>query len=433
MNRAVYFLLYVFFAVLLVGCNSQQDSESNKEVQRNGDPQKLRLAWTSDAGFPSPFAFSSRGPAGYLRVSYLYDTLTWKDQQGIIPWLAQSWETSDNGRTYTVHLREGVKWQDGKELTASDVKFTFAYLSQHGFAWGDTSMIDDVEVKNNTTVVFHLNKLFSPFVEEVMGVIPIIPEYIWANVKDPKSFRGEGAAVGTGPYILKSYNQESGQHLFTANADYFKGKPVVEEISFITANNTVLSLKNKDIDAVLSNNYKDVQELKKAGYQVMESNPHGSIVRMVFNLDHPLLGLKDLRHAITYALDRAAIAEKVLGGNGAVGNAGVIPPGSPWYNPNVRAYDYHLEKANGILDSLGFEDRNQDGIRETRDGTNRNSGNGVKVKPEKSGLFLTVTATGALKRLRLSYIQQVLLLVLKREFIFGLLWNRFRIPMCYIE
>lgn len=380
MNRLAFILLHVLLVGILVGCNSQPSSKpatkpesTNKTVQQDQEAaKKLRLGWGIDGGFPSPFAFSPKGPAGYLRVSFLYDTLTWKDKQGITPWLAQNWEISDDGMTYTVHLREGVKWQDGQELTSSDVKFTFAYLSQYGFPWGDTSMVNNVEAKDKTTVVIQLKKPYAPFVEEVMGIIPIIPEHIWANVKDPKSFRGEGATMGTGPYFLKSYKQESGQYLFTANADYFKGKPVIEEISYITVDNPVLALKNKDIDAALVSKYRDMQELKKVGYQVMESNPHGSIVRMVFNMEKQMLAQKDMRQAIAYSLDRAAIAEKVLGvgGNGVVGNAGTIPPGSPWYNPNTKQYEFNLEKAKAMLDKLGYKDRNQDGVRETSDGKN---------------------------------------------------------------
>ena len=218
--------------------------------------------------------------------------MTWKNEKGVVPWLAENWEISDDGLTYTVHLNEGVNWHDGEALTASDVEFTIRYLSQHEFLWGDISMINAVEVKDEATVVFHLDKPYSPFVEEVMGIVPIIPEHIWSNVEDPKSFREDGAVVGTGPYILKSYNQESGQYLFQANANYFKGKPEVDEISYIMVGNRALALKNNDIDAIWTNNYHDMQELKKAGLQVMESDPHGSIVRVVFNMENDLLGRK---------------------------------------------------------------------------------------------------------------------------------------------
>ncbi|TWI59080.1 ABC transporter substrate-binding protein [Halalkalibacter nanhaiisediminis] len=375
-NFITHSLFYLLFSTLLIGCNSQTVSDVNSNAdsvdqavdQEQDEVKTLRLGWPTDAGFPSPFAFNTSGPAGFLRVSYLYDTLTWKNEQGVVPWLAKNWEISDDGLTYTVHLNEGVNWHDGEPLTASDVEFTIRYLSQHAFLWGDISMINAVEVKDEATVVFHLDKPYSPFVEEVMGIVPIIPEHIWSNVEDPKSFREDGAVVGTGPYILKSYNQESGQYLFQANANYFKGKPEVDEISYIMVGNRALALKNNDIDAIWTNNYHDMQELKNVGFQVMESDPHGSIVRVVFNMENDFLGKKELRQAIAYALDRATIADRVLGGNGVVGSAGIIPPGSPWYNPNTKQYDFDLDNAMKMLDKLGYVDRNQDGIRETSGG-----------------------------------------------------------------
>ncbi|WLD94572.1 ABC transporter substrate-binding protein [Alkalihalobacillus sp. AL-G] len=369
------FVLLVF--LILVGCSShasidsgsgeETKNDSNSEENQSDENKKLRLGWGSDGGFPSPFAFSPVGPAGYLRVSYIYDSLAWKDEEGLQPWLAKDWKISEDGLKYEVHLRKGIEWHDGEALTASDVKFTFDYIAKHGFAWGDTSMVDAVKVKDESTIVITLNKPYSPFVEEVMGIIPIIPEHVWSEVDDPVAFRGEGATVGTGPYKLITYNQESGQYLFEANPDYFKGKPVIDEITYVTVDNQVLALKNKDLDAARIN-YKDIKAFEKAGYKVMESNPHGSIVRIVFNLEQELLGQKEMRQAIAYALDRETIAKKVLGGNIVVGNAGVIPPGSPWYNPDVKKYKYNQEKAKEILKELGYTDQNNDGMLESESG-----------------------------------------------------------------
>ena len=92
---------------------------------------RLTLSWWTDVGFPSPFAFSALGPGGVVRLSLLFDTLTWRDSRGIIPWLAERWEVSGDGRGYTFHLRPGVRWHDGRELTAADVAFSLAYYGAH--------------------------------------------------------------------------------------------------------------------------------------------------------------------------------------------------------------------------------------------------------------------------------------------------------------
>ncbi|GAB7386650.1 hypothetical protein BSNK01_04860 [Bacillaceae bacterium] len=72
--------------------------------------------------------------------------------------------------------------------------------------------------------------------------------------------------MGTGPYTLVTHNQESGQYLFKANPDYFKGKPIVNEISYISVENPVLALKNKEMDAVMIQKYADMEQLEKTGY-----------------------------------------------------------------------------------------------------------------------------------------------------------------------
>src|SRR5690348_13580107 len=85
----------------------------------------LRLVWWTDVGFPTPFAFSTVGPGGVVRLSLVYDTLTWKDARGLIPWLATSWRVSPDGRSYTFSLHPHVLWQDGRPLSAADVRFSF--------------------------------------------------------------------------------------------------------------------------------------------------------------------------------------------------------------------------------------------------------------------------------------------------------------------
>lgn len=87
---------------------------------------------------------------------------------------------------------------------------------------------------------------------------------------------------------------------------------------------------------------------------MMKSEPTGSAVRIVFNLDHPQLQDKRLRQALAYALDRAEIAGKIAGGTPIPGSGGIIPPDSPWYNDKVKTYEYNTAKAEQMLDELGY-------------------------------------------------------------------------------
>jgi peptide/nickel transport system substrate-binding protein len=165
--------------------------------------------WSGDYGYPSPFGFYERGP-GYIRMSFIFDTLTWKDDEGIIPWLADSWEMSGDGKTWTFYLHKGVRWTDGEPFTADDVKFTFDYMQDHPFAWTSLGNIKEVDVVDNYTAVIHLYEPDADFLEYTAGHVVIIPEHIWEDVSDPITFTSEAAVVGTGPLKLVELQSSRG-------------------------------------------------------------------------------------------------------------------------------------------------------------------------------------------------------------------------------
>lgn len=359
-------VLLIIAALMIAGCGTSGNTEKKGagagQEKAASSAKTLTLGW-QDAGYPSPFAFNATGPGGFLRNSFLFDTLTWKDSKGVIPWLAKSWSVSKDGKAYTFQLEKGVKWHDGKPFTADDVVFSFNYYKKHPFNWtGDVSRIQSVEKLGADKVVFNLNKPYAAFLSELVGIVPVIPKHVWKNVDDPVKYRGKGALVGTGPYVLKKYDASSGQYLFTANKDYFKGKVKVQEIKYVNTQNSVLSLQNHEINAGMTFVNQDVQQLKQKGFDVLQSKPTGSAVRIVFNMKNSQLKDKRLLQAIAYALDRKTIGEKLIGGNFSVGSAGVIPPDSPWYNSKVKKYDYSVEKADQLLDKLGYH-KNAKGIR----------------------------------------------------------------------
>ncbi|MEC0225761.1 ABC transporter substrate-binding protein [Paenibacillus alba] len=368
-------LLTLSFTLLLAGCSGGNNANSTNESQPKSTQTAAPLATTvptvdmlkiagSNNGYPSPFAFSSSGPFGYLRNSFIFDTLTWKDDKGVIPWLAKSWETSKDGLTYTFKLEENVKWHDGQAFTAEDVVFSYNYYKTYPYNWnGDISQIKSVEKVNDLTVAFHLNNTYAPFLSDLVGIVPIIPKHIWEKVTKPVEFRDAAALIGTGPYKLKKYDSASGQYLYEANDNFFKGQVLVKEIAYVSAANKLLALQNGEIDQAYTTSYADVQSAEKAGLKTIKSDPTGSVVRISFNMDHPKLGDKRLRQAIAYALNREEISAKVTGGTPMVGNAGVVPTDSPWYNKNVKQYAYDPAQAEKILDELGYK-KNANGVRE---------------------------------------------------------------------
>jgi peptide/nickel transport system substrate-binding protein len=332
--------------------------------------RRLTLSWWTDIGYPSPFAFIPLGPGGVVRVSLLFDTLTWKDEHGIIPWLAEKWQISGDGLEYVFTLRPNVPWHDGHPLTADDVAFSFMYYRQHAFPWGSSDMVERAEASDARTVHVHLNRPFAPFLENVAGVLPILPKHIWEPVSDPLKFATPDAVIGSGPFKFGSYKEGAGEYQFDAHAAYFHGRPVVDTLRYVVVPlaQGVVGLQTHAADAILTIDY-DVMTAFGQGphYRTLQTPPF-SVMRLIFNVDRPPFDRKPFRQAIAYALDRQQIGERVIHGNVTLGNPGVIPPGSPWYNPDVPHYPFDPARARAMLDGLGYR-VNASGIRTMPDGS----------------------------------------------------------------
>jgi peptide/nickel transport system substrate-binding protein len=314
-------------------------------------PNIVRMAWT-DVGVPTPFRVSTAGPGGAVMLSLLYDTLTWKDEHGVIPWLATSWDVSPDGLDVTFALAQGVRWQDGQPLTAEDVAFSFTYYAAHPYRWMPTDqLVDSAEAVDVEHVHIRLEAPYPAFLEEVAGSVPIIPRHVWANVSDPLHYSGADASLGSGPYRLAEYRSADGAYRLTANADYFKGKPRVDEIQQLNVPNETLmqAVQLGQVDLAFTPDASAADIFGGSSrVRVLPTAPL-SVVRLVLNVDQPPLDRREVRQALAFALDRTAIAQAVTRGTPIVGSAGVIPPETPWFAPSVRQYPFDPSRARTLL------------------------------------------------------------------------------------
>ncbi|HEV2107455.1 MAG TPA: ABC transporter substrate-binding protein [Thermomicrobiales bacterium] len=311
----------------------------------------VRFAWWSDVGVPTPFQVSAVGPGGAVLLSLIYDTLTWKDEDGIIPWLASEWGVSDDGLGYSFHLIEGAAWHDGEPVTAADVAFSFDAYTRHPYRWMSTEVIDSVEVAAEHVVAFQLKRPYAAFIEDIAGVVPIVPRHIWESVDDPIAYSGADRSVGSGPFKLADYDESQGAYRLVANEAYWRGRTVVQEWQQFTVppEARVQVLQQGEVDITLSTDA-SVRELFGGDdrLQVFETAPL-SIVRLAINTRRPPLDQHAVRQAIAYALDRQLIAETITRGPAIPGSAGVIPPETPWYNPSLQQYAYNADRARELL------------------------------------------------------------------------------------
>ncbi len=346
-------VLGVIFSLLTfaAGCGEKEDYEASTET----DAFTVADA-TGDWGYPSPYAHYSRGP-GYVRMSFIFDTLVWKDEQGYAPALAESWEYLEDENAYIFKLRKDVTWHDGEKFTPQDVEFTFNYIKEHPYHWVDSGIVERVEVDDYTVKVF-LSKPYAPFMDNAACTLPILPEHIWKDVQNPEQFQEEKALIGTGPFKLVDYNKAQGTYLYEAYQDYYLGEPKFKQLKFVKVSEEMVAsaLKQKHVDAA-DIPPELVEDIKKEGFNILEC-PYDWNAKLMINHKKPPFDDKRFRQAIAYAIDREQIVSGCLRGYGLAGSPGFLPPDSPWYNPEIEQYAHNTAKAGELLESLGYSKNN---------------------------------------------------------------------------
>lgn len=335
-----------------------QDTEKRKE-------RILTVSGNGDFGFPSVYTISPKGQ-GYMTLSYIFDTLMWKDESGLIPYLAEDYSVSEDGLTYTFQLRKGVSFTDGTPFTAEDVKFTFDYMKEHPYKWVSVSMVEEASVVDEHTVEIKLNKTYNPFLSDVAGSLPILPKHIWENVTEPETFTEPEAAISTGPFILENYDSAAGTYTFKANEDYFYGDVQIDKlvIANVSGGDSKEALLSGEIAAAPNISYKAAMSLKDSPEYTVLEGPGLSVTRLYFNFDEEAMAVKEIRQAMYHAVNLDEVVEKAYGGAGYPGICRPCTARNAWYNPDVRQYAYDVETAKKMLSEAGAADSNGDGILE---------------------------------------------------------------------
>jgi peptide/nickel transport system substrate-binding protein len=349
---------------------------------------RVRIPAVPDPGYPSPFMYN--GGPGFGMVNWQFDTLLWKDARGTpIPWLARSWSRSRDGLSYRFRLRSGIRWHDGRPLTARDVVFTFEYMRN---GTGKTAprvftppldSIAEVRAPNASTVVFRLARRYAPFPEAIAGRVAIIPQHIWADVSDPARFRDPRALIGTGPYRLGQYDEAAGSYRFEAYRSYFLGVPYVRSLEYVPVSRLTGRLN------VVADELRALERGVTDGGGLISSDE--LVPRSAFPFDNPRFGHiqapgewnralffnlakgfpydeRRFRTAVAHAVNRFGLIRRILFGLGRPGSYGLLAPANEWTPKGLPSYAYSPATARGLLEAIGLRDRDGDGLRDLPDG-----------------------------------------------------------------
>lgn len=334
------FLIVHLFVMILLGPSLAQERE-------------IRIAdSTGDWGYPNPYRHYPRGP-GYIRMSWVFDTLVWKDEKGFIPALADSWSYDPGKKAFLFKLNRKAQWHDGQPLTADDVIFTLNYFKKHPYPWVALDLVDRGQAPDPYTVIIHLLEPYAAFISDVGGTMPVLPRHIWEKVEKPQPFDDPKAFVGSGPFRFKDFNKAQGTYLYEAFKGYYQGFPKVDRLIYIKSGQPLISLKTGQADLAMIQ--PDMAEgLQKSGFAVIRDE-RGWNKKLRIKHKKPPLDDKRFRQALAYAIDRQEIIKKSQRGFGSVASMGLLWVDHEMYNPNTPTYPFDPHKARSLIESIGYQ------------------------------------------------------------------------------
>lgn len=315
--------------------------------------REVRIADSKgDWGYPNPYQHYPRGP-GYVRMSWVFDTLVWKDQEGYVPALAKSWSYDEQKKAFVFQLQPDAKWHDGHPVTARDVAFSVQYFQEHPYYWISVDDIKEVEVRGEQEVVMHLKRPYSAFLSDVGGTMPILPQHIWKSVDEPRKFVHPEAFIGSGPYKFADFSKEKGSYLFQAFEDYYQSQLKAERLIYVRTGQPMVSLSTGQVDlAGIQPQMAD--KLERQGFEVIRDE-RGWNKKLMINHKEPPTDEKRFRQALAYAMDRQELVDKAQQGFGRPASFGLLSVDHGMYNPDLPEYGPDLEKARSLVQELGYE------------------------------------------------------------------------------
>ncbi len=308
--------------------------------------------------------------------SYIYETLIKRDEKTLelVPSLAESWEVAEDHLTYVFRLKKGVKWQDGRPLTARDVLFSFERIrdpkvdSAHLRSYYQD--VENLEVLDDHTIRYTYRIPYFRALE-FCGGIPIVPAHTFTEGVDFNNHPIGRNPIGNGPYRLLRW--ETGREIvLVRNEEYWGEKPHFNRIvlKIITDSTAAFQvLKKGGLDEMTLRPIQWVRQTRSRRFnenflKLKYYTPSYSYIG--WNQRKPLFSDRRVRLAMTLMMDRETILKKILFGLGTV-VSGNFYIKSPDYNQALKPHPYDPAKAIELLRAAGWEDHDRDGILD-RDG-----------------------------------------------------------------
>lgn len=363
--------------VLVVACVGTEGPPSKSSggtlvISTAGDPDVLVPALTSS------LQGTQITDLVHDRLADIGDSLNIVGDRGFTPRLADRWTWAQDSLSIAFHIDERARWHDGKSVRAEDVRFTFASNRDSALGSGIGALlanIDSVTVPDSGTAVFWFRSRSPQQFHDAVYLTPIMPAHIWRDIPLSawRASPNARAPIGSGRFRFVRWTPRGSVELAADTMNYH-GAPKLSRViwsiapDFNTAVTRFLSGETDFFESLRPENVAAVTKLP----QLRTANARGLQYSFAqFNLrdpgnrarPHPLFGDRELRRALTMAVDRNAIVRSVYDSL-AVPALGPTVRMYPTTDPNLPQIPFDLERSRQLLDSLGWRDANGDGVRE---------------------------------------------------------------------
>lgn len=371
----------LFAAVLVLACAQGEKRESMAGNSAYGGTLVIATATEADALLP-PIIMST---IGKQVADMLFDPLVMVNDdlhtvgdKGYSPRLADRWEWSKDSLSLAFHLDPRARWQDGRRVVAADVKFTFDLIrnpATASFIATSLTNIDSVTVRDSSTaVVWYHTRSPEQFFVTVYNLVPI-PQHVYGNIK-PEELKRSTAAhapIGSGRFRLVSWVPNATLEVI-ADTTSFRGRPTLDRIIWSTrldpnaAMASVLSGETDFFDVLRGDAIKQIATAKDA---VPVRRPSSTVTYLAFRtrLDakeqrpHSILGDRNVRRALTMAIDRPSLTRNLVDTLGLVA-VSPYPRSMAVTDTTLKQIPFDVEGARKLLEAAGWRDSNGDGVRE---------------------------------------------------------------------
>ena len=392
--KARLFAMIALAALIMTACGGQgtpaagqspsavtQATQATQAAPTPSGPVVLHEGWTANPDTLNPaYAFLTQS---YTIFDLIYGTLTTEAPDGkYVGLLAKDWAVAADNVTWTIHLKDGIKWHNGETFKASDIVWAINAIIQNPDGWSTSSNytngFKEVTAPNDSTVQivteypianmeYRLSFLYAVYPPDFQG---------FKTSADLQNFNNFNA-IGTGPFKIKTFDKDKGVLILDGNKDYYDGAPALDQVIFQKFDNAdamIQALKVGDIDVVSEvpatafqtiQGYDNVKAVEENGRYFNEL-----IINTVAATNDPApkrnAALEDpqVRLALATAINKKDLVDIVLQGLGSPGDT-IVPPtlgGGFWHSPNVKDVAFDIAGANQILEAAGYT-MGSDGVR----------------------------------------------------------------------